>query len=29
MKLCVNGLTDDEKKIILEGCLMNYYASQN
>ena len=28
IKLCVKGLTEDEKKIILEGCLMNYYASQ-
>ena len=27
--LYVKGLTDDEKKIILEGCLMNYYAAQN
>lgn len=25
--LHVNGLTDDEKTIILEGCLMNYYAA--
>ena len=27
--LNVKGLTDDEKQIILEGCLMNYYAAQN
>lgn len=27
--LHVKGLTDDEKHIILEGCLMNFYASQN
>ncbi len=25
--LYVKGLTDDEKTIILEGCLMNYYAA--
>jgi aconitate hydratase len=25
--LHVKGLTDEEKKIILEGCLMNYYAA--
>ncbi len=25
--LTVNGLTEDEKTIILEGCLMNYYAA--
>ena len=25
--LHVNGLTEDEKTIILEGCLMNYYAA--
>ena len=29
MTLYVKGLTDDEKKIILEGCLMNSYAAQN
>mgnify|MGYP005987081157 CR=1 FL=1 len=23
------GLTDDEKEIILDGCLMNYYAKRN
>ena len=23
------GLTEEEKTIILEGCLMNYYKSQN
>ncbi|MBQ8340547.1 MAG: hydratase [Clostridia bacterium] len=27
--LYVKGLTADEKEIILEGCLMNYYAAQN
>ena len=27
--LHLNGLTDDEKEIILQGCLMNYYATQN
>ncbi len=27
--LYVKGLTPDEKTIILEGCLINYYASQN
>ena len=27
--LYVKGLTEDEKEIILEGCLMNYYAAQN
>ncbi len=27
--LYVKGLTEDEKTIILEGCLMNYYAAQN
>ena len=27
--LYVSGLTEDEKTIILEGCLMNYYAAQN
>ena len=25
--LYVKGLTEDEKTIILEGCLMNYYAA--
>ena len=25
--LTVKGLTEDEKTIILEGCLMNYYAA--
>ena len=25
--LYVKGLTDDEKGIILDGCLINYYAS--
>lgn len=27
--LYVKGLTEDERIIILEGCLMNYYASHN
>ncbi|MBQ9937571.1 MAG: hydratase [Oscillospiraceae bacterium] len=27
--LYVKGLTDDEKQIILDGCLMNYYANRN
>ena len=27
--LCVNGLTEDEKEIILEGCLMNYYKAHS
>jgi len=27
--LYVKGLTPDEKEIILDGCLMNYYAAQN
>jgi len=27
--LHVKGLTDDEKEIILRGCLMNYYAARN
>jgi aconitate hydratase len=27
--LYVKGLTEDEKTIILEGCLMNYYKAQN
>ena len=29
LTLYVKGLTEDEKSIILEGCLMNYYAAQN
>ena len=28
LMLHVKGLTSDEKEIILEGCLMNYYAAQ-
>ena len=27
--LHVKGLTEDEKEIILDGCLMNYYAKRN
>ena len=26
--LHVRGLTQDEKEIILDGCLMNYYAAR-
>lgn len=29
IKLYVKGLTQDEKQIILDGCLMNYYARNN
>ena len=29
IKLYIKGLTPDEKQIILDGCLINYYASQN
>ncbi len=29
IKLYVKGLTNDEKTIILDGCLINYYAEQN
>ncbi len=29
LTLYVKGLTEDEKEIILDGCLMNYYAAQN
>ena len=29
IKLYVKGLTADEKQIILDGCLMNYYKNQN
>jgi aconitate hydratase len=28
LTLYVKGLTEDEKTIILEGCLMNYYKAQ-
>ncbi|MBO4484519.1 MAG: hydratase [Lachnospiraceae bacterium] len=27
--LCIKGLTNDEKTIILDGCLINYYAQQH
>ena len=27
--LHIRGLTEDEKEIILDGCLMNYYAARN
>ena len=26
--LCCKGLTAEEKEILVEGCLMNYYASK-
>jgi len=29
ISLFVKGLTEDEKQIILDGCLMNYYAAQS
>ena len=29
LTLFIKGLTEDEKTIILEGCLMNYYAAKN
>ena len=29
LTLYVKGLTEDEKQIILDGCLMNYYAARN
>ncbi|MCH5188142.1 MAG: hydratase, partial [Oscillospiraceae bacterium] len=29
LTLYVTGLTANEKQIILDGCLMNYYANQN
>ena len=28
IRLHVKGLTADEKEIILDGCLMNYYANR-
>ena len=28
LTLHVKGLTEDEKEIILDGCLMNYYAKR-
>jgi len=28
LTLYVKGLTENEKEIILRGCLMNYYAAQ-
>ena len=27
--LHIRGLTEDEKEILLRGCLMNYYAARN
>ena len=29
LTLHIRGLTEDEKEIILDGCLMNYYAKKN
>ncbi|NCB41607.1 MAG: hydratase [Clostridia bacterium] len=29
LTLYIKGLTEDEKTIVLEGCLMNYYAAKN
>ncbi|MBQ6661047.1 MAG: hydratase [Lachnospiraceae bacterium] len=29
LTLIIRGLTDEEKTIILDGCLINYYAEQN
>ena len=29
LKLYVRGLSDEEKRIVTEGCLMNYYAAMN
>ena len=29
LMLHVKGLTEDEKEIILDGCLMNYYAKRS
>ena len=29
LMLHVRGLTEDEKEIILDGCLMNYYAKRS
>ena len=29
LTLCIKGLNDEEKQILLDGCLMNYYAAQN
>ncbi len=29
IRLFVKGLTEDERDILLKGCLMNYYASKN
>lgn len=28
IKLYIKGLTDDERQIILDGCLINYYAER-
>ena len=27
IKLSIDALTDDEKQIILDGCLINYYGN--
>jgi aconitate hydratase len=29
LKLYIGALTDEEREIILSGCLMNYYAAKN
>ena len=29
IKLNVKGLTDEERQILLDGCLMNYYKNKN
>ena len=29
LMLHVRGLTDDEREILLDGCLMNYYAKRS
>ena len=27
--LCIKNITDTERQIMLDGCLMNYYKNQN
>ena len=29
IKLYISGLTDEERQILLDGCLMNYYKRKN
>lgn len=29
IKLCIKNITDTERQIMLDGCLMNYYKNQN